>query len=425
MSKYADLVIGLHRHDAVSYSIEFRFVQPESDADIRLGQGEQILTQIDMEELQQVSHDPIAYGKVLTNFLFADPAARSAFDQARTSAQTLDAPIRLRLLVGASAPELHSLRWETLQDPLDNSPLTTSENILFSRYLSSLDWRPVKLRPRGKLRALVLIASPSDLADYKLAPIDVETEFERAKNGLGDIPMMGIRGVENDKTATMELDKINLGAGPVYSLAMAADGDTLAIGLCSDPIALDEDCENNIIQLWSASSKTLFDTLESETGRITSLAFSPKESLLVSGTEDQKIAFWVQGAGNRFELNTQLQFSSGLGFSSLAFDSSGSLLAAGNNIGEVLMFDVETTSQYGDRFIGASGPVTALAFSPDSQVLASGSQTGNVILWDLNIENWVDRACELAGRNLTGDEWEKYFDLDYNVTCDQWPDGRE
>ncbi len=204
MSKYADLEISLHRHDAVSYSVEFRFIQPNSDADIRLGQGEQVLTKINIEELQQVSYDPPTYGKKLSEYLFADPSARSAFDQARTSAQTLDAPIRLRLLIGASAPELHSLRWETLMDPLDNSPLTTSENILFSRYLSSLDWRPVKLRPKGKLRALVLIANPSDLADYNLAPVDVESELARAKNGLGESLVMEIPGEGNDKRATLD-----------------------------------------------------------------------------------------------------------------------------------------------------------------------------------------------------------------------------
>ena len=63
------------------------------------------------------------------------------------------------------------------------------EQILFSRYLSSGDWRPVKLRPKGELRALVAVANPSDLAKYKLATVDVAGELERARAGLGDIPV--------------------------------------------------------------------------------------------------------------------------------------------------------------------------------------------------------------------------------------------
>ena len=52
---------------------------------------------------------------------------------ALTSAQVLSAPLRLRLMIGPSAPELHTLHWELLCDPQDGSPLSTSENLLFSR----------------------------------------------------------------------------------------------------------------------------------------------------------------------------------------------------------------------------------------------------------------------------------------------------
>jgi len=97
--------------------------------------------------------------------------------------------LRLRLFIGPSAPELHSLHWETLRDPQDGSPLLTGEQVLFSRYLSSLDWRPVRLRPQADLRALVVIANPANMTDYQLAPLDVEGELERARSGLGSIPV--------------------------------------------------------------------------------------------------------------------------------------------------------------------------------------------------------------------------------------------
>ncbi len=40
MAEYADLEIGLHRRDAGTYTIDFRFSQPNSEADVRLGQGQ-------------------------------------------------------------------------------------------------------------------------------------------------------------------------------------------------------------------------------------------------------------------------------------------------------------------------------------------------------------------------------------------------
>jgi hypothetical protein len=193
MPGYTDLELSLHHHDASSCAVEFHFSQPDSDADIRLGQGASgppALAQFDFEALRSMAADPSAYGKALTQSLFADPAIQTAFAQARASTETAGAALRLKLIVGPSAPALHSLRWETLRDPQNlAAPLCTGENLLFSRYLSSLDWRPVRLRPKGDLRALVVIANPANLADYGLAAVDVEGELSRAKAGLGEIPV--------------------------------------------------------------------------------------------------------------------------------------------------------------------------------------------------------------------------------------------
>src|SRR6266540_710843 len=184
---YAELELGLSRHDGGSYGLDLRFSQPGSDADIRLVRDG--AAQIDIAQLRELAFDAEGYGRALSASLFADPAVRTAFAQARSGAASLDAPLRLRLLVGPSAPELHGLRWETLRDPEEDAPLLNGEQILFSRYFSSRDWRPVKLRPKGDLRALVAVANPSDLAKYKLAAVDVAGELERARAGLGDIPV--------------------------------------------------------------------------------------------------------------------------------------------------------------------------------------------------------------------------------------------
>ena len=204
MTEYADLEIGLHRRDASSYTVEFRFNQPNSEADIRIGQDQAALATIYPDELNKVAHDVAAYGKKLTEYFFASPTVQTAFAQARASTQTLDAPLRMRLLIGPSAPELHNLRWETLRDPQDGSPLSTSENLLFSRYLSSLDWRPVRLCSKGKLTAMVMVANPSDLAEYNLAAVDIAGELERAKGGLGEIPLKALPEPESGQRATLD-----------------------------------------------------------------------------------------------------------------------------------------------------------------------------------------------------------------------------
>lgn len=189
---YADLEIGLHRRDVDTYAVDFRFSQPDSDADIRVLRDGADAVQIDFAQLRELQLDPAGYGKALSDRLFGDENVSKAFAKARSSAESLRAQLRLRLLVGPTAPELHNLRWETLRDPEDGSPLLTSEQILFSRYLSSGDWRPVTLRPKGDLRALVLIANPSNLATYRLAPVDVDGELERARANLGGVPVTAL-----------------------------------------------------------------------------------------------------------------------------------------------------------------------------------------------------------------------------------------
>jgi len=204
MNAYADLEISLHRRDAGTYAVDLRFSQPDSEADIRLGQGNPASANIEINELQNLSFDPGAYGQKLTQNFFSDPKLQSAFAQTRASAQSLDVPLRLRLLIGPSAPELHSLHWETLCDPQDNTPLCTNENVLFSRYLSSLDWRPVRLRPQGSLRALIMIANPDNLGDYNLAPVDVAGELARSQEGLGEIPSKILPDSDDSRRASLD-----------------------------------------------------------------------------------------------------------------------------------------------------------------------------------------------------------------------------
>jgi len=101
--------------------------------------------------------------------------------------ESRDRMMRLWLLIGPSAPDLHSLRWELLRDPETRTPLAISERILFSRFMLSRDWRVVKLRPKAELKALIAVSAPSDLAAYQLAPVDQEGEVVRARAGLAGI----------------------------------------------------------------------------------------------------------------------------------------------------------------------------------------------------------------------------------------------
>jgi hypothetical protein len=204
MRGFAELEVSLHRRDSGSYTVDFRFSQPDSDADNRLVPGAAPQFSTSFDELQNLAHNPVGYGEKLTEDFFSDPSMKDAFTQALNIAESKELSLRIRLLIGPTAPELQNLRWELLNNPRDGGPLCTDENILFSRYLSSLDWRPVRLRPKSSLTALAFIANPSDLADNNLASVDVAGEYQRARDGLGRIPVDLVPQPDTDQRASLD-----------------------------------------------------------------------------------------------------------------------------------------------------------------------------------------------------------------------------
>jgi len=75
---------------------------------------------------------------------------------------------------------------------------------------------------------------------------------------------------------------------------------------------------------------------------------------------------------------------------------------------------------------GHGAAIEALAVSDDGTLIASGAEDGSLRLWSLDLEDWIERACLRAGRNLTQEEWNIYLPSEaYAPTCPQYPDDIE
>jgi hypothetical protein len=201
-----ELEITLHRRSSDSYGVELRFISPEDKDDVerRMLQSRPT-TQFDFEALRSLSIDPERYGQELTKSLFADREVQEAFSKAYSIAQSQSSPLRVRLFISPDALTLHSLRWELLFNPEDKNFLVMSEQILFSRYLLTRDWRPVRPIARKDLTALVVIANPANLSEYNLAPVDVPAEQARARKGLAGIrTQFLVSSPESEQKVTIE-----------------------------------------------------------------------------------------------------------------------------------------------------------------------------------------------------------------------------
>ncbi|MGE5154021.1 MAG: CHAT domain-containing protein [Bdellovibrio bacteriovorus] len=181
---YPELEIGLHRVQADAYQVELRFLDPASDAETAPHRSP---CPLDIQGLLPLQQEAERYGRALAAQVFADPDALGYLRMAKAAVEASDRGLRLRLLVGPTAAELNALRWELLCDPDSGMPFASSERVLFSRVMLSQDWRPVRLRPKAALRALVAVSAPANLADYDLAPVDLNGEVQRAREALTGI----------------------------------------------------------------------------------------------------------------------------------------------------------------------------------------------------------------------------------------------
>jgi hypothetical protein len=178
---------------------------------------------LDPEALAALLLDPETYGAALTAQLFDDQRLSDAWLQARALALAGGA-LAVRLRLDPADAALHALRWETLRDPVDNQPFALSQRVRLARTLDGgAGFAPLPLVPRpASLRALVVVAAPSDLADYRLAAIDADGELARARAALGDIPLTALGDATGAQgRATLEAIQAALGAGPQIVILIA------------------------------------------------------------------------------------------------------------------------------------------------------------------------------------------------------------
>jgi WD40 repeat protein len=65
-----------------------------------------------------------------------------------------------------------------------------------------------------------------------------------------------------------------------------------------------------------------------------------------------------------------------------------------------------------------------VSYLPDGSGLLVSTLDGRTWTVDTRTTAWVERACRIAGRNLTQSEWKQFFpNRPYEVTCPQWPAG--
>jgi WD40 repeat protein/serine/threonine protein kinase len=273
----------------------------------------------------------------------------------------------------------------------------------------------IEFRPEGKLLAstsadLTVILWDMSTLQPLLPPIESHTDAVTDVTFSSDGKIFASSGEDgliilwNVETQESIGQIINIQVG-VLSLAFSPDGKSIASGN-----------RDGTITIWDvATQQPLGSPLVLHSDGVMSVAYSPDGHLLASGSRDNSIILW--DVAKRESVRQPLIGHSDW-VSSVVFSPDGQTLVSGSHDGSIRLWDVATGQPLGLPLAAHNAEVMTLAFSPDGQRLVSGSRDTTLIMWESGLDRWRQQACYRANRNLTSDEWAKYFpNLPYHETC--------
>ena len=169
------------------------------------------------------------------------------------------------------------------------------------------------------------------------------------------------------------------------------------------------DEQAGVVEVWNATRRSLVMRLRPDLAPDVigyALAFTPDGRVLASGgLGDRFVHLWDVEKG---KLLRELEQNVG-GAHSLEFSRDGRTLAVGG-YGEpyAALLDVATGLQIGPRLTAGRDSAT-VDVSPDGRSLLQTHGNGEGAVWDIDPESWARRACALANRTLTQEEWKKFL----------------
>ncbi len=172
-------------------------------------------------------------------------------------------------------------------------------------------------------------------------------------------------------------------------LSFSPDGRKLAaLGCCE---------HGSFIEVWAARSGTkLYD----HRGLATTIAFSPRGGLLGAGTTDGRLVLLNAHDGKPLESPIRVATET---LESISFSPDGRLFAATSADLTTTLWDLRSRKRLGSSFPVRQEALPVAQFTPKGDLLIV--YLADAAQWPTDLRTWERFACQVAGRELSRDEW--------------------
>jgi DNA-binding SARP family transcriptional activator/WD40 repeat protein len=191
---------------------------------------------------------------------------------------------------------------------------------------------------------------------------------------------------------------------PARSIAFSPDGERVAAGL-DDGRALVAD----------ARALRIDRAIRPTRGPAVSLAFSPDGTLL-TGSTGGIVQRWNAATGTQIGQGALVAAGP---VASISFGRDPSRFATiGLADSRAKLWTVAPLHQLGANFPRTAGESGHAAITPNGRDLIVASSDGTGSVWPISVDAWKNRACTVAGRNLSHEEWSQFVSgRNYASTC--------